>query len=87
MFKSDNNTLLKWQCMKKVSFAQKRLFFIGMKAVHLVNLILSICVLAKHTSVILDKFTTLDDVTVAIRRAGLEVSGLIFGKIYYKNLS
>ena len=29
---------------------------------------------------ILDKFTTLDEVTDAIRRAGLEVAGLIFGK-------
>lgn len=34
---------------------------------------------AKHASVILDKFTTLDEVTDAVRKAGLEACGLIFG--------
>ena len=34
----------------------------------------------KHAEAILDKFTTLDEVTDAVRKAGLEGCGLIFGK-------
>ena len=34
----------------------------------------------RHRNAILDRFTTLDEVTDAVRKAGLEACGLIFGK-------